>query len=166
MPEQNNKINLIKDIDIKNDDIEEKVNNQLEGLFNKFLNSDKKDELKEIDFSTNNRKTKAEQIFDTRLSENPTIIDNLIDIDNDIEQQIESEVKEKNIDLNILQNEIEIKQELEQLKLSIELDPTIQEKIQEIEKSKNFDPEKEPELRDYIESGKRGKAVQEIFNII
>ena len=167
MPEQNNKINLIKDIDIKNDDIEEKVNNQLEWLFNKFLSSDKKDELKEIDFSTNNRKTKAETIFDTRLSENPTIIDNLINLDDEkIEQEIETEIKEKEIDLNILQNEVEIKQELKKLKLSIELDPTIQEKIQEIEKSKNFDPEKEPELRDYIESWKRWKAVQEIFNII
>jgi len=30
MPEQKNKIDLIKDINIKNDDIEKKVNNQLE----------------------------------------------------------------------------------------------------------------------------------------
>jgi len=41
---------------------------------------------------------------------------------------------------------------LEQLKLSIELDPKIQERIQEIEKSEGFDPEKELELRDYIQA--------------
>ncbi len=157
----------IENIDIQNNQVEDLVNNQLEWLFTQFISSDKKEELKKIDFSDNSRKTKAEQIFDTRLSEDPTIIDNLINLeDKDAEQEIETEIKQSEINLNTLQNEVGIKQELEQLKLSIELDPKIQERIQEIEKSEGFDPEKELELRDYIQAWKRWKAIQEIFNII
>ena len=167
-------VEKIKNIDISNDNVEDKINAQLEWLFTKFLNSDKKEELRNIDFGDDSRKEQAETIFDTRLEENPDIIDELIDVDDSIETNIETEVKAAWIDLDILQNEIGIKQELSGLKLEIETetnietetDPATAELIQTIEGDPDFDPDSVPDLKDYVKAGKRGKAIQEIFSII
>lgn len=159
-------IEKIVDINIKNDSVEKTVNDQLEWLFDKFLSSNKKNELKNLDFSTNDRKTKAENIFDARLKSDPTIIDKLINIDDNIEEQVETEVKKIWIDLNILQNEIEIKTALENLKLKTPSDPNTLKLIEKIEKNPDFDPDAVPDLKEYVKDGKRGKAIQEVFKIL
>jgi hypothetical protein len=69
-----------------------KINNQLEGAWGKFFQSDQKEELKAIDYTKDTRKSKAEVIFDARIKKNPTIIENIIVTDIEKETEIETTI--------------------------------------------------------------------------